>query len=183
MKLISVIAISTLALAACASDPRGGRQGGGPPGMGGQLQESMIARPVALLFVGFDTNGDLSTTSDELAAGLKAEFARADANKDGFVSNFEMIDWSTLMLGDKEAQPDYRTMNADLGQSVSPEEFNKALQREFTMMDKDADGRLTRTELLRMAPQMRGFGGPEGGGGQMRRGGGPPGGGQGRRPG
>ena len=153
--------------------------------MGGQLQESMIARPVALLFVGFDTNDDLSTSADEFAAGLKAEFARADANKDGFISNFEMIDWSVAVMGDKEAQPDYRTMNADLGQSVSPDEFNKALQREFTMLDKDANGRLTRTELLRMAPQMGGFGGPGGGGGMMRRGGGggPPGGGQGRGPG
>jgi EF hand len=192
MKLISVLAVSAVALAACASDPRGGRPPGGPggpSGMGGQLQESMIARPVALLFVGFDTNGDLATSADEFAAGLKAEFARADVNKDGFISNFEMIDWSVAVMGDKEALPDYRTMNADLGQSVSPDEFNKAFQREFTAMDKDGNGRLTRTELLRMAPQMGGFGGggPPGGG-QMRRGGGggrgpggggPPGGGGG----
>jgi Ca2+-binding EF-hand superfamily protein len=152
--------------------------------MGGELQESMIARPIGLLFVGFDTNDDLSTTSAELAAGLKVEFARADVNKDGFISNFEMIDWSTLMMGDKEAQPDYRTMNADLGQSVSPEEFTKAFQHDFTMMDKDGDGRLTRAEMLMTAPRMGGFGEPGGGGGMMRRGGGGGrGGGQGRGPG
>ena len=145
----------------------------------------MIARPIALLFVGFDTNDDQATTADELAAGLKAEFARADVNKDGFISGFEMVDWSTLMMGDKEAQPDYRTMNADLGQSVSPEEFTKAFQHEFTMMDKNADSRLTRTELLMMAPRMGGFGGPGGpqGGGGMRRGGRGPGGGGGMPPG
>src|SRR5689334_5134016 len=183
LALISAFAISSVALTACASGPGGrphGGPGGGPPG--GQLQESMIARPVALLFVAFDTNGDLSTTASELAAGIKAEFARADADKDGFISNIEMVDWSTLVMGVKEAQPDYRTMNADLGQSVSLDEFNKAFQHEFTMMDKDGDGRLTRTELLRLSPQMGRFGGPgEVGGGGMgggtRRGGHGPGGG------
>jgi Ca2+-binding EF-hand superfamily protein len=147
--------------------------------MGSQLSESMIARPVGLLFVGFDTNGDQATSADELAAGLKAEFTRADKDKDGLISGFEMVDWSTLMMGDKEAQPDYRTMNSDLSQSVSPDEFNKAFQHEFTVMDRDGDKRLTRAELLMPAPRMGGFGGPGGGGGMMRRGGG----GGGRGPG
>lgn len=150
---------------------------------GGQLGDSMIARPIALLFVGFDTNDDHATSKEELEAGLKAEFARADANKDGFISGFEMVDWSTLMMGDRESQPDYRAMNSDLGQSVSPDEFSKAFQKEFTLMDKNGDGRLTRTELLTPSPRMGGFGGGPGGQGMPsggRRGGGrggPPGGG------
>lgn len=181
-KLATGLAFTALALSACASQERG-RPPGGPGGgfAGGQLQESAIARPVSLLFVGFDTNDDQVTTSEELAAGLKTEFARADRDKDGFISGFEMVDWATLMMGDKEAQPDYRTMNSDLGQSVSPDEFTKAFQHEFTRMDRDGDGRLTRAELLMQSPRMGGFDGP-GGGGQMRRGGGgPPGGGGGRR--
>jgi Ca2+-binding EF-hand superfamily protein len=142
----------------------------------------MIARPVALLFAGFDTDHDFATSSDELATGLKVEFARADANADGFISAFEMIDWSTKVMGDKEAQPDYRTMDSDLGRAVTPGEFEIAFRREFTMMDRDADGKLVRAEMLNPAPHTgMGMGGPDGGGSMMRRGG--PDGGGGRRPG
>ena len=147
--------------------------------MGVAASESMIARPIALLLVGFDTDRDLATSAAEFDAGLRTEFLRADANKDGLISGFEMQDWSALMMGDKEAQPDYRAMNSDLGQAVSAQEFETAFKREFAAMDRNGDGKLTRAELLNASPRMgMGMGGPPGGGQMMRRGGrGGPGGG------
>jgi Ca2+-binding EF-hand superfamily protein len=182
----SVLGLSIVALGACASAPPQDQRGpGGPGGPGGpQLTESMIARPLALLFSGFDTDRDFATSSEEFAAGLKTEFTRADANGDGFISAFEMIDWSTKVMGDKEAQPDYRTMNSDLGRAVTPGEFEIALRREFTRMDRDGDGKLLRAEMLTPAPRM-GMGGAGGEGGMVRRQGGGrggPGGGSGGRP-
>lgn len=186
--LISGAALASLA--ACASGPPG-PPGGGPPGGadgrpgGASLQEAKIARPVAILFAGFDTNHDLLLDKAELEAAIPLEFERADVDRSGVLTGFEMADWCRLVLGDKEALPDMRAMDTDINYTVTPDEFAAALRHEFGRMDKNEDGRITRAELLMDAPrgmQLRGGGesAPSGGQGRGRGGGGRgPGGGQG----
>ena len=168
-----------LIVSACASGPPEGRPpGGGPPGgprgQGGMLQESKIARPVALLFTGMDANRDLLATADEVEAAITPEFARADVDGSGVITGFEMIDWSKLMLGDGGALPDLRSMDTDMNYTVTPIEFATALRHEFDRLDKNGDKVLTRAELLMDAPMRMQGGGGQGapGGGQQPRGGG-----------
>lgn len=191
---VAILATGLMA-AACASGPQGGPPGGGPggpagPGGGpGRLQEPKIARPVAILFTGLDANRDMMVTADELNAGIEAEFARADTDRSGVITGFEMVDWGRTVLGDAEALPDLRAMDVDLNYTVTPQEFSTALRREFEKLDRNADGVLTRAELLMDAPMRMQSGGGNGGGsapsGAPRGGrggggrGGPPGGGGG----
>ncbi|MFT3724081.1 MAG: hypothetical protein QM773_10875 [Hyphomonadaceae bacterium] len=174
---------------ACASGPSG-PPGGGPPGgpggmPGSQLQEAKIARPVALLFTGMDTNRDLYVSSDELAKGIEEEFARADADRSGTLTGFEMADWCKAVMGDAASIPDLREMDTDMNYTVTPQEFATALKHQFERMDKNGDGLLTREEMLMDAPHFRmgGEGGASGGGGQRPKGGGGGRGGGGRGPG
>lgn len=191
MRRVPVVLACALIAAGCSSGPPNGGPPGGPGGPGGpaasRLGEAKIARPVAILLTGLDANHDLLISNAELAEGLKAEFARADADGNGSISAFEMVDWNKLVLGDGEAQPDRRAMDSDLGGSVSRSEFDIALRKEFVLADANGDGSLTRAELLHEAPRMAGMGGgggqsggrPPGGGGRGRG----PGGGGGRPPG
>ena len=175
-------------VAGCASGPPEGPPRGGSPG-GGMLQESKVARPVALLFTGMDANHDFVVTLDELDAAINGEFARADVDGSGAVTGFEMVDWGKTVLGDGEALPDLRAMDADMNYTVTPREFAVGLRHEFDRLDKDGDKMLTRAELLIETPARMHGGGivaesgqqrPKGGGRGGGRGGG--GGGGGNRP-
>lgn len=186
--IISVLALGCAT--ACASGPPGPPGGGPPDGQrpGSMLQEAKIARPIAILFTGMDANRDLVLTKDELEAAVPVEFARADVDQSGVITGFEMTDWCRLMLGDKEAQPDMRAADTDMNYTITPQEFAVALRHEFTRMDKDQDGRITRAEMLMDAPQrmQRGSeqgapGGQGGGRGRPSGGRGNQGGGQGGR--
>lgn len=174
---------------ACASGPPGPPGGGPPGGPGGmpgtQLQEAKITRPVALLFTSMDANHDLYVSIDELAKGTEVEFARADADKSGVITGFEMADWCKAVMGDAAALPDLREMDTDMNYTVTLHEFTVALKQQFERMDRNGDGLLTREEMLMDAPHFRmgGEGGAPGGGGQRPKGGGGGRGGGGRGPG
>lgn len=146
-----------------------------PPGAV-MLVDVKIARPVAILFAGFDNNGDLKLTKQELEAAIPIEFVRADADASGGLTGFELVDWSTVMLGFKEAQPDLRAMDTDMTYTVTSTEFAIALRREFDILDKDKNGVLLRLEMLMDAPRAPQMMSPDGG--QLRR---PAGGGRGGR--
>lgn len=184
--IISGLALASVA--ACASGPPGGGPpGGGPDGHtgGAALQEARIARPIAILFTGMDTNGDLVVDRTELEVAIPREFARADADGSSVLTGFEMADWCRLVLGDKEALPDMRAMDTDINYTITQIEFAGALRHEFERMDRSADGRITRAEMLMDAPRgmQRGEGGGQGAPGGGERGGRSGGGGGGRGPG
>lgn len=165
--------------AACQSGPPGppgGMPPGGMPPGGVMLVDAKIARPVAILFTGFDINGDLMLSKQELETAIPMEFARADADASGVLTGFELVDWSTLMLGFKEAQPDLRAMDTDMTYTVTSAEFAIALRREFDLLDIDKNGVLLRLEMLMDAPRAPQMMGPDGG--PPRR---PPAGGRGGR--
>lgn len=187
---VGAIVLAGLATA-CASGPPGppGGEGARGPGMsGGLLQEAKIARPIALLFVGMDSNRDLVLDREELEAAIPHEFAGADTDQSGVLTGFELVDRCTRMMGDKEAQPDLRAMDTDMNYTVTLHEFTVALRHEFERMDRNQDGVLTRAEMLMDAPRQQmggpsqgGQGAPQGQGGGRGRppGGGGPGGGPG----
>lgn len=198
LRIVLACAAAMIATGACASPKGPGGPGGGPPGQGGRGGGMMMgggggelysARPVALLFVSMDTDHDLFVTRAELDAGIKAEWAHADADKTGEVSGFELIDWSKAVLGNAEAEPSRVTFDTDFSGMITQREFEDGLARAFLAMDKNGDNRLDRSEMLVMArAQMRNE--EPMGGGQMQRGGsgggrgrGGPGGGGGRPPG
>ncbi|HVY90045.1 MAG TPA: hypothetical protein VG942_14340 [Hyphomonadaceae bacterium] len=146
------------------------------------FQDGYVARPIALLFIDMDANHDRVLTSDELAKGIAAEFDHADADHNGVISGFEMADWDKAVLGNSEALPNRAEMDVDLSSTISRNEFENALRKEFVAMDKDNDGKLTRAELLIEVPgraegpsgEVRngdGGGQPQGGGGRGRGGG------------
>ena len=139
------------------------------------LQESKVARPVALLFTGMDANHDFVVTLDELNTAIDGEFARADSDGSGVVTGFEMMDWGKTALGDGEALPDLRAMDTDMNYTVTPREFAVGLQHEFDRLDNDGDKMLTRAELLIDTPARMHGGGTVPEGGQQR----PKGGGRG----
>lgn len=116
--------------------------------------EGRFARPVALLFVSMDTDHDLVVTGQELAAGIRAEWARADKNHNDVISGFEIADWDKAVLGDPEAMPDRLSLDVDLDGSISFAEFEAGLKSAFANLDANRDGRLDREELL-VSPSAR----------------------------
>jgi hypothetical protein len=180
-KSAAIVSLCLAAAGACASRPRGGPPQGAGPGRG-EAFEGKVARPVGLLFVKFDANGDNILTPEELAAGAAAQWPLADRDASGAISGFEMADWCASVLGDPEAAPGRLSLDADMNGSVTPEEWDAGLRKEFRMADRNADGAVTRDELL-IQIQPRGTGSAGSGGGEQGR---PPGGGRGpgggRRP-
>ena len=197
LRIALACATALIATGACASQKGpGGPGGGGGPGQGGRgggmmggAGELYSAKPVALLFVSMDTDHDLVVTRAEMDAGVAAEWARADVDKSGDVTGFEMIDWGKLVLGNGEAEPSRVTFDTDFSGLITRREFDEGFARAFIAMDRNGDNRLERSEMITAGrAQMREE--PMGGGGQMQRQGGggrgrggPGGGGGGRPPG
>lgn len=181
---VSVALLGVLFIAGCASrqPPRNGPRGGPPgdgPGPGGgsalTLDGGRVARPVALLFAGMDTDRDYIIAQDELAAAIVREWASLPQGAQGNVPAIAIADWAGTVLGDPEALPNHLAFDVNLDGQVSETEFRTRLTGEFAQLDRDHDGRLTRAEMLRDLPvrsQSQGGGMPSGG---MP--GGPPGGG------
>lgn len=178
---VSFALLGVLLIAACASrqPPHGGSQGG-PPG-GGPLSASLdggqIARPIALLFTGMDTDHDRATDLAELAHGIAAEWASLPADPRGTVPALDISAWAANALGNPEALPNQISFDVNLDGRISQEEFAARLKAEFARLDRDHDGHLTRAEMLSDVPVRQRA--QDGG---SRPSGGPPGGGSGRPP-
>src|SRR5262249_21128692 len=119
-------------------------------------------------------------------------FDRADTDHNGTLSGFEVADWDKAVLGSTDSLPNRAEMDADLSSTVTRNEFENALRKEFVAMDKDNDGKLTRAELLIEVPNRASAPGgevggqsgnaPQSGGSGRGRGGGRRGGGGGAPP-
>jgi hypothetical protein len=156
MRIAATIALALLAGAALAQPAPDARRGAPPAGQPGQpgappqgpVLSGRAAPPIALLFVGFDANGDGRTDRAELDAGEMRNFALADTGRDGALGLIELAEWSRLWLGDISALPGRFDFDRDGDDRVSPAEFRAELGRRFAAMDTDKDGALTRNELL-----------------------------------
>lgn len=109
-----------------------------------------IIRPAALLFTTFDKDANYSISRKEASLGATDAFGRADQNKNGKVSLFELEDWRAAALGSMDALPGNLNFDTDYDNQVSKSEFEDALLELFDRHDKDEDGSVVHGELMQI---------------------------------
>lgn len=139
---------AALALAACGG-PRGPQNAGPQQSADPEMQHgALVAKPTALMFVDMDTNHDLATDTDELAAAIPALFAAMDADKSGTISSIEFSIWAEATLGTRYPVPGLARFDTNGSLSIDPNELGEGLQTVFAGFDSNNNGHLSRTELL-----------------------------------
>ncbi len=146
LRTLALVACGAVALTACA----GGR-GGGP-----------TAEPVrallsgdAMMFVSFDADGDLSTTSAEIEAGIAREFTRADSGGDGALTPIEFQAWSNGVLGGNQTGPYRLDFDRNVDNTITRAEFETEIRGRVTDYDEDQSRSLSRSEFVRLINQAR----------------------------
>ena len=109
----------------------------------------------ALMFVGFDTDGDLSVSRAESDAGMDREWTRADANSDGTLSPIEFSNWSNQVLGGSQIGPYRLDFDRNVDNVITRQEFDTELRARFSTYDADESGALSRAEFVRLVGQAR----------------------------
>lgn len=104
----------------------------------------------AMLFASFDKNADYKINAAELAAGLETAFKSADKDRSKTLSLFELEDWRVAALGSLDAAPGNLAFDKDYDQRVTPAEFDYALNFVFKAGDKDDDGVLEFSEVVKV---------------------------------
>ena len=116
-----------------------------PPG---QPPATMVVEPVAMMIAAFDADGDARVTKDELARGVRRSFEAIDTAKTGKLGYIAFADWAERYLGDRNALPSPFETDSDGDDRITLAEMQAKLALVFTRLDRDADGILTRAELL-----------------------------------
>lgn len=144
LKRLTVLSCAAL-LAACAS------------GRGGDENEPIRAllSADALMFVSFDTDGDLSTGAAEVEAGIPREFARADANRDGSLTPIEFQNWANAVLGGGQVGPFRLDFDRNVDNSITRDEFESEIRGRVRDYDSNENGVLVRSEFVRRVGQAR----------------------------
>jgi len=104
----------------------------------------------AMLFASFDTNTDYSINQVEFAAGRTQAFNAADKDSSKTLSLFELEDWREAALGSLDAAPGNLAFDKDYDQRVTRAEFDHALGFVFKAGDKNDDGILAFSELVKV---------------------------------
>jgi hypothetical protein len=118
---------------------------------------SETAEPLGLAIAGFDGDHDGRTSLAEFDAALARTFAAADRDRDGALGYIEYAGWAETWLGSATALPGPFAIDADGDNRLAQAEFTAEFRRHFTRLDKNADGSVSRAELLtlrnpRLAP-------------------------------
>lgn len=103
-----------------------------------------------MLFASFDTNTDYKINSTEFAAGRTQAFNAADKDNSKTLSLFELEDWREAALGSLDAAPGNLAFDKDYDQRVTRAEFDHALNYIFKVGDKNDDGDLAFSELVKV---------------------------------
>src|SRR3954469_25675166 len=100
----------------------------------------------ALLLLRYDANHDGTITREEMEAGLKADFAAADENKDGCLDPSEVRaeNQRRLERDGAEASP---LNDWNLDGCVDMREFSNTVHSYFELADKTKDGKVSQAEL------------------------------------
>ncbi len=109
-----------------------------------------IIKPAALMFTSFDNNGDYAISRAESQTGVLEAFGRADADKNGRVSLFELEDWRLAALGSMDALPGNLNFDTDYDSQVSKAEFQTTIMGLFDRHDADSDGTVKHAELMQI---------------------------------
>jgi hypothetical protein len=179
MRLATTVILATaLAVGACASPPRDRGQGGRNAGPGVNPSRSGgIVTPAGLVLASFDMDHDAVVTSSEVQDGAERVFVASDQDANGVLSGIEITGFSQRHLGMAYGVPGRIAFDPD-GDSVSTlDEFTAVWISELVRHDRNADGQVSREELIRQVSLgQQGQGRPSGGRGGR---GGPGGGGRG----
>ena len=106
--------------------------------------------PAALLIASFDRNFDYTISAPEIEAGLTQTFTSADKDKSGHLTMMELQNWRRAALGDVDAQPVFLAFDKDFDQRISKAEFDKVLRRTIERADKDENGEIMFSDLIRV---------------------------------
>jgi hypothetical protein len=137
-----------LAAAACASG------GGGRHDRPNEPIRALLSAD-AMLFVGFDADGDLGTSAAEVDSGIEREFARADANRDGTLQPLEFQNWSNIALGGGQIGPYRLDFDRNVDNAITREEFAAEIRARVRDYDADENGVLSRGDFVRRVGQTR----------------------------
>jgi len=85
----------------------------------------LIARPIALLFVSMDRDGDSVTTAEEFTDGMDKEWDSQFRNTDTHLTPFEYEEWAKKKLGHSKAMPSRISFDTDLDGLFPPCHANK----------------------------------------------------------
>lgn len=101
-----------------------------------------VTRTGALLFAGFDRNGDYEIDTSEVSLGIEQAFLRADTDGTGVLSLVELEEWREKALGSIDATPNNFTFAPNFARTVSPKKFKEVLSKVANNLDKDDDGNM-----------------------------------------
>lgn len=142
---LSLIAAVCLSLSACATKPD--HKGPPPDGerRGGKARQSgTFLQPIAVLMADMDSNNDKHTTLAELQSGAAAEWSQFGQNPRATY----FTQWSIANLGSTDAMPNFMSFDKNFNGVISETEFLERLETEFRKLDKNADGKVERSEMI-----------------------------------
>jgi hypothetical protein len=146
LRNLALMASSALAVTACATGPDAARSN--------EPIRALLSADV-MMFVSWDTNGDLVTSADEIRAGIAREWDRADTNHDGRIEPIEFQAWGAAVLGGGQMGPFRLDFDRNVDNSISREEFTNEIQARVRDYDTNEDGSLSRAEYVRLVGQAR----------------------------
>jgi hypothetical protein len=109
---------------------------------------SEVAEPIGLVIAGFDADRNGSTSRAEFDEALARTFAAADNDRSGDLGYLEYSRWAEMWLGSQSALPGPFAIDGDGDTRLSRDEFLAEFARQFTRLDRSADGAVSRAELL-----------------------------------
>ncbi len=147
LKTMALIAASAATVTACAT-------GGGPNSHANEPIRALLSADV-MMFISWDTNGDLVVSADEIEAGITREFERADSNHDGRIEPIEFQAWQNAVLGGGQMGPYRLDFDRNVDNVISREEFANEIHARVRDYDTDENGSLARAEFVRLVGQAR----------------------------
>lgn len=148
------MALRTLALAACGTIALTACAGGGRGGPTAEPVRALLSGD-AMMFVSFDTDGDLSTTAAEIEAGIAREFTRADTGGDGALTPIEFQAWANAVLGGGQLGPYRLDFDRNVDNTITRAEFETEIRGRVNDYDEDQNRALSRSEFVRLVNQAR----------------------------
>ena len=102
--------------------------------------------PSAILLLRYDADKDGNITKEEMEAGLKADYAAADANSDNCIDAAEVRAENAMRLrrDSTQASP---LVDWNLDRCVDIREFGNTAHSYFDLADRTKDGRVSQLEL------------------------------------
>ena len=104
-----------------------------------------IIEPISLFFASIDSDGDAIVTETELDEAIKTEWDSFGVRPRAL----QFMDWSLKTFGSADISPRFLSFDSNFDSVISETEFASRLTAEFLRLDKNGDGRLERSEMIR----------------------------------